>query len=169
MPAAAGPGQHRADAGHHLDRDAGPDAGEDLLAAAAEHEGVAALEPHHPQPPPGPVDQHRGDLLLAGAGPVRRLADVDHLDPGREPVQQHARGQPVHHHHVGLGEQAAAPDGDQLRVAGAAADQRDAAPAGRRPARPQRQLAGLQQQRHGVAHRAYPGRVRAVLARHRDQ
>ena len=46
----AGVGGHRdrgADAGHHLEGDAGLRQRQGLLAAAAEHERVAALEPHH--------------------------------------------------------------------------------------------------------------------------
>ena len=39
--------QRRGDAGHDLDGDAGCGQRLDLLAAAAEHERIAALQPHH--------------------------------------------------------------------------------------------------------------------------
>jgi hypothetical protein len=42
---------------------------------------------------------------------------------GRQLGEQFRRSQPVGHHDVGLGQQTAAADGDELRVAGAAADQ----------------------------------------------
>ena len=74
-------GRDRAgDAGHDLEGDPGVDERLGLLAAAAEHERVAALEPHHPPARLRVLDQLRVDLLLARrrAGP-RGLADVDHL------------------------------------------------------------------------------------------
>ena len=40
-----------------------------LLAAAAEHVRVAALEPDHELPGRGPLDQDPVDLLLGAAGP----------------------------------------------------------------------------------------------------
>ena len=52
MPAAAGHGDRAGHAGDDLDGDAGGHAGQGLLAAAAEHERVAALEPHDPPAAP---------------------------------------------------------------------------------------------------------------------
>ena len=54
MPAAAGAASAELMPGHHRHRHAGRDAGEELLAAAAEDERVAALEPDHPLARPGP-------------------------------------------------------------------------------------------------------------------
>ena len=44
-----------------------------LLAAAAEDEGIAGLEPHHPPPGPGRLDQDPVDGLLLHAGRPARL------------------------------------------------------------------------------------------------
>ena len=38
-----------------------------LFAAAAEHERIAALQPHHVQPAPRALDQHGADLFLREA------------------------------------------------------------------------------------------------------
>src|SRR5437667_168960 len=47
-PGAGRDGHRAGDPRHDLERDPGPDAGQRLLAAAAEDERVAALEPYHP-------------------------------------------------------------------------------------------------------------------------
>ena len=80
------------------------------------------------------------DLVLAEVVPVRRLAAVDHLDAGRQFVEQRARREPVDHHHVGRGDQPPPAHRDQVGIARAAADQRHR-PRGRRTDRPHRQLA----------------------------
>ena len=51
-------------AGHDPERDAGPGQRQGLLAAAAEHERVAALEAQHPPALAGQRDQPGGDALL---------------------------------------------------------------------------------------------------------
>ena len=76
----AGRRRHRERAGHarhHLDADARLPAGRGLLAAAAEHVRVAALEPDHPPPGLGVLDEQLVDLVLRHRVPARRLADVD--------------------------------------------------------------------------------------------
>ena len=57
----------RRDAGHELERHARPDERERLLAAAAEHERVAALEAHHAAAAPAVRDEQRVDVVLADA------------------------------------------------------------------------------------------------------
>ena len=52
-----GSGDTRGDTGHDLEVHAGRSASFGLLAAAAEHERVAALEPHHAEPPLRPLDK----------------------------------------------------------------------------------------------------------------
>ena len=62
-----GGGRHAdraADAGNHRHRHAGPQAGEHLLAAAAEDERVTALEPDHELPARRVRDERLVDLVL---------------------------------------------------------------------------------------------------------
>ncbi len=54
------------DAGNDAERDAGSREIEGFLAAPAEHEGVAALEPQHAPSVPGERDQPLGDVALCG-------------------------------------------------------------------------------------------------------
>ena len=72
-----------------------------LLAAAGEHERVAALQPHDGLAGPAPLDQQRADVLLGHRVAPRRLADVDPLGARRRQVEQLGGRQPVVHHHVG--------------------------------------------------------------------
>jgi hypothetical protein len=125
----AGGGGHTdrtGDAGHHGHRDACLGEGDQLLHAPAEDIGVAALEPDHELPGLGVVDQGGVDGLLRHEATVGDLGRVDDLDLRAQLVQEFARGEAVGDDDVGLGEQAAAANGDQVRVAGAAADERDA-------------------------------------------
>ena len=55
----------RGDAGHHREIDSGPCERLELFAAAAEYEGIAALEPHHAPSLAGMLDQQLVDRLLA--------------------------------------------------------------------------------------------------------
>jgi hypothetical protein len=124
--------RHR-DPGVGRRRDAGGDARHDrevdrrraqqlgLLAAAPEHERVAALQAHH-RPPAGPVlDQQPVDLLLRHLRPAALLADVDELGP--HAVEDPRRDQPVMQDHVGGVDQLARPYRQQPRVAGTGTDE----------------------------------------------
>jgi hypothetical protein len=93
-------GQHRGgggagDARHHLNRDAGLGAGPHLLGAVREDERVAALEPDHGLPRPGPVDHQRDDLVVGQGAPSRCPRGVDDLDAGSQPAEQTSRREPV--------------------------------------------------------------------------
>ena len=130
------------DAGRARDRDRAGDAGDDragdaglgerleLLHAAAEDVRVAALEPDDRLALLGVLDQRVVDGLLGHEPAVRDLRRVDHLDVRREFGEQIARAEAVGDDDVGLGEEAAAAHGDQVGVAGAAADEGDAGGAG---------------------------------------
>lgn len=93
-----------------------------LLHAAAEDVRVAALEAHDRLALPGVLDQRVVDGLLGHETAVRDLRRVDHLDVRREFGQQVAWAETVGDDDIGLGEEAAAAHGDQVRVAGAATD-----------------------------------------------
>ena len=117
-------GDGRRDARHHLKGHPGRLQGEDLLAAATEHERVAAFEPDDLPPGPAVPDQHRVDGVLIHR-PAGRLPDVDALRPGRRQFQEAGVRQPVVHDDVGAAQQLGAPDGQQARVAGPGPDQVD--------------------------------------------
>ena len=73
-----------------------------LLPAAAEHEGIAALEPHHPMARPGLLQQNLVDLFLWYGMARGLLAHIDAPGAGRNQVQNGRTDQTVIHHHVGL-------------------------------------------------------------------
>jgi len=105
----AGVGRHAergGDARHHLEGHAVLREGLDLLAAAAEHEGVAALEPQHPPALLRQAHHQRVDRLLAVGVVVALLAHVDALDLGRQQLHDRLGHQVVVQHHVGLLHQA---------------------------------------------------------------
>ena len=112
---------------HNCDRNPSIRTREHLFVAAREHERIAPLEPHDELARLGPVDEHLVDRVLCHRAPVRDLGGVDDLDLRRQFGEQLLRGQPVGDDDVGVGQQAPAAHGDQFRVAGSAADQRDAA------------------------------------------
>ena len=71
MPAAAGTASALVTPGTTSTGTPADDAGQDLLAAAAEHERVAALEPHDAVAGPGALDEHGVDLGLRQGVRVR--------------------------------------------------------------------------------------------------
>src|SRR5947209_2346924 len=79
-PSRPAPRKGRGHARDDVAGDAGRPAGFQLLAAAAEDERVAALQPHHLQPLAGEGHQHPVDLVLAVG--MARLA-LGHADPPR--------------------------------------------------------------------------------------
>ena len=151
------------DAGHDGDLDPGRAAGVHLFPAAAEHVGVAALEPHDGEPLQRPVDEDPVDLGLRHRVVGRALADVDDLDVGGQPVEQAGGAEPVGDDDVGGREGLEPGDRHQARVARAAADEHD--PSAPLAPPPQVDRPGLDVVRQGVAHRRDPARV-GVARRH---
>ena len=135
----AGRGRDRDRAGHprhHLDGDTSGQARLDLLAAAAEHERVAALEPDHRTARAGVLDQCVVDVVLPHGRPAGHLGRVHHVHAGRQLLQQGQRREPVGHHHVGLPQPAQPGHRDQPGIPRPTADDRHPSrrplPAGRR-------------------------------------
>ena len=139
-----GHGERAGHAGHHGDGHARLRAGQDLLETAAEHIGVAALEPHDEPPCPGVLDQQLVDPLLVHRPPVRDLRRVDDLDVRRQLVEQVAGSEPVGDDDVRAGQQPPTAHGDQLGIARTTADQSDPGPHGLGVGRVHRHDPGLQ-------------------------
>ncbi len=157
------------DARHDLDRDAGRLARLQLLAAAAEHVRVAALEPHHTSARERVPHQLGLDLVLRPRVVAGGLADVDHDHVGLQLVEHAARAEAVDDHDVGGGEQGAAAGGQQVGGTGAAADQRHPAGAAPGSARAQREGAVGQAGADGVADRLGAARVAVAVDGDRDR
>jgi hypothetical protein len=126
-----GHGDPRVGGCRHAGRDARDDLEPDtrrgqrlrLLAAAPEHERVAAFQPHHAPPRGGPLDQLRVDLVLLDRRPSRLLADVAELRAGTGAVQRPVWDQPVVEHHIGARDQLQRTPGHQPGVARAGPDE----------------------------------------------
>lgn len=135
---------------------AGLGEGVQFLHAASEDVRVAALEADHRFALLGVLDQRVVDGLLGHVPAVRDLRRVDHLDVGRQFGEEVARAEAVGDDDVGLGEQTAPAHGDEVRVAGSAADEGDARGAGAEVRGDEGAVA--QPLDHGVAHgRGVPG------------
>ena len=90
-----------------------------------EHARIPALQPHHPSPTPGVLDQQRVDVLLRKRVVARRLAHIDAQGMWRGFVEERRIEQAVVENHIRLPKQALAPDGEKPWVARARADERD--------------------------------------------
>ena len=152
---------------HDLDLDAGVAAGDELLTAATEDVRIAALEPHDDLALLGPVDQDLVDLLLRDRVMIGHLADVDDLDVWGQLGEHAVRCEPVDHDDIGLREESATACGQQPRIAGSAADQRDES-AGMVRAVAQRKVTGLQCRRDGIPQGGRPSGVTAAADSDRD-
>ncbi len=106
-------------------RDAVPAKRESFLATAREDEGIAALEPHHALALASQSRQQRIDLFLGHRVSPRRFAHVVKLDAIREIERNGRDGEPVVDDGVRVAQAAQPRDGEQARIAGARADQRD--------------------------------------------
>ena len=122
--AAGGGGHPRRDPERH----AGGGQRLELLAAAAEDERIAALEPQYPLAGAGEIDQKPIDAGLGADVAIAHLADEDPFHPGRHQLEDVGADQAVVDHDVGLPHQAQRLQGEQLGAARPGADQIDLAP-----------------------------------------
>ena len=99
----------------------------DLLAAASEHEGIAALQPQHALALSGEADQHLADLALRRGVISRAFADIDALRLPRYEVEDRGIDEPVIEHDVGLLHQAQRAERQEIGIAGAGAHEIDLA------------------------------------------
>jgi hypothetical protein len=95
----------------------------ELLAAAAVHERVAALETHDILAALRMFDQQRVDLFLRGTAAADELADVETRGIAAREVEHLGRHQPVVNDHVGFLQRAQALQGHEPGVAWAGADE----------------------------------------------
>lgn len=117
----AGGAVEGAEAGHHLEGQAGLPEGQGLLAAAAEKEGVAALQADHLPALPDPGHQQGVDLPLFQAAIPRPLAHEDRLGAFREEVEVGLVQQGVVEDRLRPLQGPEAAEGEEVRVAGAGA------------------------------------------------
>ena len=117
-----GNGDGRRDAGHDFVGHAMLGEQLELLAAAAEHERVAALQAHDLVAGERLVEQHLADLLLAHRVVRSALAHVDRARVARNAGQHAIAHERVVHDHVGLLQHVVALAREQPRIARASAD-----------------------------------------------
>ncbi len=118
-------GERRGDPGDDLESDAGGGERRRLLAPAPEHERVAALEPDDRLPGKRQADEHLVDLVLGPADLPALLPHEHALASRRGEVEHLLRDKVVVHDDVGLAEDPAGLDRQELRVAGPSADEVD--------------------------------------------
>ena len=94
-----------------------------LLAAAAEQERVAALEPHDALAPAGRLDQRLVDGDAALGVPGAEFGDREALGAGGDEIEDARVDESVVEDEVGLPEQLNGPQRQQTAVTGAGADQ----------------------------------------------
>ena len=120
-----GDAQRRGHAGYDLKRDAGIGQRFGFFAAAAEDEGVAAFEADYGESAARPVDEHAADFVLREFVRGFLFADVDAFGAGRGEIEEGRVGEVIVENGVGLLEDAAAFDSDELRVARPGSDEVD--------------------------------------------
>ena len=120
-------GKPGGDAGDDLDLDAGIAQGCELFAGAAEHERIAALEPHHGLAGARALDHQLLDLVLRDAVVALRLADRDQLDLAAGMFEHASAGEPVVENDIGGFQRAHRLQRQQLGIAGTGADEKHAA------------------------------------------
>lgn len=107
----------RRDPRHDLERYTGALERLGFLAAAAEDERVAALEPDHGASGAGEPHQHAVDLRLRHAMMARLLADIDAGRPLGNKAEYFRRDQPIIDHDIGSADDAGRLEGEQLGIA----------------------------------------------------
>ena len=75
------------DAGHDAERNPGLDQVLAFFAAAAEHEGIAALEPQHPLALARQFDQAQRDIALLRRRLAAALAGIFEFGAGADPIE----------------------------------------------------------------------------------
>ena len=123
----AGHGDRGADARHYLHRHARQGARQHLLAAPAEDERIAALQPHDEPAGLSVVDQDGRDGRLVEAMASRGFPGKDPERAGGSLVEEVWAHELIVDDHLRAPKPAQPPEGDQLRVAGSGADEDDAA------------------------------------------
>ena len=118
------------DPGHDLEGDLGGDERLGLLAAAAEDERVAALQPHDARPGAGAVDEQVLDLALLDRRVAGLLADVEELGVVADAVERAGRDQAVVEDDVGARQELERARRHQARVPWPGADEIDDPSAG---------------------------------------
>ena len=118
-----GNGDRRRDAGNDLEGDAGRRQRLGLLAAAAENEGITALESDDALALPRSGDEQPDDLVLFDTLTAAVLADQHALGPLRGVVEQARIGQVVVDDHIAALQAAHSIDGDQPGASRPGADQ----------------------------------------------
>ena len=96
----------------------------DFLAAATEHEGVAALEAHRTLPGAGGFDQQSVDRVLADAGLADAAADGNARGIAAGAIENLGRDQLIVKNHIGILQRAQRLDRQQVRIARSGPDQR---------------------------------------------
>ncbi len=117
---------HGAHARHDVHRDAGGAQREDFLAAAPEHEGVAALEADDVLSAPRAANHQPMDRVLADGMAVVALADVEPLRATRQ-LDDGGRHERVVEHEIGAAQDRQRPARQQPGIARPRAHQRHAA------------------------------------------
>ena len=116
-------GERGGDAGNDFERHAVLAQVIDLLAAAAEHERIAALEAHDVFAALRVLDEQLVDLFLRGAAAADELADVESRGIAARELEHFGRNQPVVHDDVGFLQRAQALQRHEPGIAGSGADQ----------------------------------------------
>src|SRR5204863_4752214 len=94
-----------------------------LLSPPAEHERVAALQPHHAPPGARVLDHQALDVRLLDLGLAGALADVRQLGILARAAQRLGGNQPVVQDHVGARDELCAAHGHEPGIARSGADQ----------------------------------------------
>ena len=115
------------DARYHAERNARLDQRQGFLAAAAEHEGVAALEAQDPVALARQRDQPERDVALVRRRLAAALAGIFNHGAGLDPFKDALIHQGVIDHHIRLPQPFGCKQCQQARIAGAGTGQPDPA------------------------------------------
>ena len=122
-----GGGEGRRDAGNDFEGDAGGHEGLGFFAAAAEDERIAAFEPNDVFALPGKADEGGLDIGLRAAKAAAFFTDEDFFRIGPGEGEDGGGDEVIVDDGVGFADEAVSLEREQLGVAGAGADEGDAA------------------------------------------